>query len=644
MGALLGAVAIGAALAAVLLVPAAGASAAIRRTPTLAPNDTVVDGPNPAILALGGLAVARDGTGGLIYLRQVGGVARVFASELVGGTFHGAVQLDSALPSASSAPVIAGTNGGELLAAFVNGGELYAVQKPSASASWGAPVPIFAGAANPSLSISTFGKAYLAFTGVGDGGHDVRVAYFDLGHWALASAPLDANPADDAGTGSGAPQVATAGDGTAIVAWGENGHIYTRRVLGTSPSVVDQQVDPSSVAGWSEVSAGDPQISTGGDSSYAAVAFDELLASGAMQQTRVFVNRLQASGYDGARAADGLSTPGTVGGGQPRVAVTEYGAGFVTAEQEQSHDLFETALSDNENPQSTAQVNGLAQQTDPDAVPATAGLVSTLIAWQQNPGGAGLPEIRVRYAPDGSTLGPEQVVSSPALGPTDADLGLFAGGDVAGDAAIAWVQGTGSQTRIVAGQLFQAPGSVTPSTLFRYADSVNPILAWSPASEQWGAPRYALTVDGAAIADTTATAIRVPVALSQGRHVWRITASNLGGLTNASRTSTVFVDTVAPQVSFKLSGTRHPRTRVWIKVRDSDTPRGIPRAQASGIASVQVRWGDGSKSTVRHVKSHVYRHSRTYAVKVIVTDRAGNRTVKKRKLKITPATPRAHKR
>ncbi len=644
MGALLHAVAIVAALAAVSLVLANGASAATRRTPTLAPSDTVVDGPNPGILALGGLAVARDGTGGLVYLRQVGGVAHVFASELVGGTFHGAVEVDTGLASSSSQPVIAGTNGGELLGAFVNGGELYAVEKPSASASWGAPVPIFAGAANPSLSMSTFGKAYLAFTGVGDGGHDVRVAYFNLGHWALASAPLDVNPADDAGTGSGAPQVATAGDGTAIVTWGEAGHIHTRRVLGTSPSVVDQQVDPASVAGWSEVSAGDPQISTGGDSSYAAVAFDELLASGGMQQTRVFVNRLQASGYDGARAADGLATPGPAGAGQPRVAVTEYGAGFVTAEQDQSHSLFETTLSNRENPQSTAQVNSLAQQSDPDAVPATAGTVSTMIVWQQNPGGGGPAEIRVRYAPDGSTLGPEQVVSSPAFGPSDADLGLFAGGDLAGDAAIAWVQGTGSQTRIVAGQLFQAPGSVTPSTLFRYATSVNPILRWSPASERWGAPRYTLAVDGASIATTTATAIPSPIALSQGRHVWQVTASNLAGLTSVSRSSTVFVDTFAPQFSFKLSGLRHPGSRVRIEVRDTDTPRGITRAQASGIASVQVRWGDGSKSTVKHVKSHVYSRSRTYVVKLIVTDRAGNRTVKTRKLKITTAAPKGHRR
>ena len=36
-----------------------------------------------------------------------------------------------------------------------------------------------------------------------------------------------------------------------------------------------------------------------------------------------------------------------------------------------------------------------------------------------------MPEIRVRYAPNGSDLGPDQVVSSTAFGPTNADEGLF---------------------------------------------------------------------------------------------------------------------------------------------------------------------------------------------------------------------------
>ena len=39
---------------------------------------TVIDGPSAAIASLGGLSIARDGTGGLIYSKAVAGVPHVF--------------------------------------------------------------------------------------------------------------------------------------------------------------------------------------------------------------------------------------------------------------------------------------------------------------------------------------------------------------------------------------------------------------------------------------------------------------------------------------------------------------------------------------------------------------------------------------
>jgi hypothetical protein len=627
-----------AALCAALLTLPTLSQAATRRTPTLAPSNTVVAGPSADIVSLDGLAVARDGTGGLAYLVDVGGEPHVYVSLLLGGAFQPPVQVDAGLPGPSSQPVIAATNRGLVLVAFINGGELYAVERASALAPWGTRVPLWSGASSPSLSMSTYGKAYVAFTAADRGGHDVRFAYFNLGQWALGAGPLDVNPDDDAGTGSNRPQVVTAGDGTGIVAWGENGHIYTRRVLGTAPSVASKQADPSSVDGWSEVSATDPQISSGGDSSYAAVVFDETLSSDGTQQTRVLVNRLQAGIYTGAGGADGLTTPGPEGGYQPQVALTEFGAGFVTSARDETQNVAAMALGQNAAPGGIEQVNTLPQTSNPDEVPATAGTISTLIAWQQDPGSAGLPEIRVRYAPDGSDLNPEEVVSSPTLGPTEAARGLFAGGDLSGDAAIVWVQGIGSQTRIVAGQLFQAPGSLTPSTLFQYSTSISPVLSWSPASELWGTPIYTVRVDGVPIVQTTATQLALPLALAQGRHSWQVTAVNGAGLTNASRTSTVFVDSLSPQVSLKLTGGRYVGSRVRVNVQYTDVYGGIRRAQASGTKSVQVNWGDGSASTIKvgtHGSSHVYERRRTYTVTVTVTDNAGNQTIRRSKLKIT---------
>lgn len=623
------------------------AGAATRRTPTLAPSNTVVDGPSADIDSLGGLAVGRDGSGGLVYLKHIGATAHVFVSTLVNGSFQPPVQTDAGLPGASSQPVIAATNGGQLVIAFINGGKLYGVTRVNALTGFSAPLLLAGGASNPAISMSPFGKAYVAFTAAGQGGHDVRSAYYFAGAWGVESAPLDANPADDAGTGGGRPDVVTSGDGTAIVVWGENGHVYSRRVLGTSPSIVDEQADPPSVEGWNEVSASDPAVSSGGDSSYAAVAFDETVANGSQEQTRVLVNRLVASEYVGVSAADGLSPINGADAGQPNVVVNEYGSGFVTADNIESDNLFATTLGNSEVPISTSQVNTEFQQTQPDAAIGVAGTVSTLIAWQQDPGSSTVPEIRMRYASDGVTLNPEEVVSSPTLGPTEAGQGLFAGGDLAGDSAIAWVQGTGGQTRIVTAQLFQAPGGMTPAKSSRYTNSVYPIFSWSPASELWGPPSYVVKTGGVVVATTTSDSVRSSLPLSQGRHVWQVTAVNRAGLTNISRTATVFVDSIPPRVTIKHSGAKKVGSPLRLRLSYTDTPRGMGASVASGVASVQVKWGDGKSTKIRvgdHTAAHLYRRRGRFTVTVTLKDKAGNNTVKKVRIKVGGGSGKSHGR
>ena len=604
--------------------------------PVLGPSNTVIDGPGTGVSALSGLSIARDGTGGLVYTKTVLGVSHVFVSRLLGGVFQAPEQIDAGLPGASSQPVIAAGRGGLLLTAFINGGLLYVVDAATALSPVGAPIALVDGASNPAISISDFGKAYLAFTVLGDGGHDVRCAYYYDGQWAVEAAPLDAVPADDAGTGTGRPAVAAAGDGVGIVAWGEAGHIDTRRVWGTAPSVVFEQADVPSLSGWSEVSADEPAIAAGGDSSYAAVVFQEVLTNGTAAQSRVLMNQLVASQYDGVTQPDGLATPGPEGAEFPGVAVTEYGRGFVTSAQQPSNQLFATALGTNETSGALTRVDSLPNSGQPYAVPATAGLTSTLIAWQQSPGVAGPAEIRLRYAQDGSDLGPEQVVSTPGLGPTDAASGLAAAGDVDGDAAIAWAQGSGGSTAIVAAQLYQPPGSFAALSKFRYAVSDHPLLSWSAASETWGPVHYLVSVDGVQVARTTSTRIPVPTPVLDGPHSWQVTAVNQAGLTSAAHPASIWVDTVAPRVSFTLTGLRRVGSSLRLTVTDTDSPPPEPPADASGIAEVVVRWGDGSSNQISHRALHTYKRPGRYTVTVIVKDRAGNATTVTRHVKIAP--------
>jgi hypothetical protein len=620
-----------------LAVLAVLASPAAAQQPAVGPP-TMVDGPSPDILRPSGLAVsiARDGTGGLVYLKQVAGVPHVFVSQLGGGVFQAPVQVDTGLGGASSQPVIAAGNGGVLLIGFINGGELYVVQG-SPGGQFGSPAGLASGAINPAIGMSNFGKAYLAFAVADGGGYDVRTAYYYNGTWALEGPPLNQTPADNAGTGAGRPAVAAAGDGVAIVVWGENGHIYSRRVWGTAASVVDEQAD-APPGGCTEISADSPVVGAGGDSSFAPVAFHEVVSCGGQQQSRVLMNRLQASIYDGILGVDGLSGAPADGADDPQVAVAEYGQGWVTSERTVSHAVVASSLEDNGWPVSTSQVNSLASAAAPDPVPAIAGLYSNLIAWQQEPGSAGGAEIRVRYAPDGTSLAPEMVVSSPTQGPTDAADGLAAAGDVNGEAAVGWLQGPPGGTQLMVEQMYQPPGPFSTVGPHGYVNSAQPVVAWK-RPRGWGPMTYSLSVDGAQVAQTSATSAQLPVPVADGPHSWQVTASNPGGQQVATHVIPIFVDTVPPEAAVRVASRALLGARVRATVNYADhPPAGEPPPDASGVATVVVRWGD--RTTLRlhpgsHRIFHVYRRAGRYRVLVLVTDRAGNTT---RVLKIVKVT------
>ena len=150
--------------AALALSWALAARAAAQAQPAVL-SASVIDGPTPDLSTPVdlGASIARDGTGGAVYLKQAGGQAHVFVSRLAAGLFQAPVEVDAGLASPSSQPVIAAGNGGLLVVAFINGGQLYVVDRASASAAYGGPVALADGASNPAIAITNLGKAYLAF-------------------------------------------------------------------------------------------------------------------------------------------------------------------------------------------------------------------------------------------------------------------------------------------------------------------------------------------------------------------------------------------------------------------------------------------------------------------------------------------------
>ncbi len=601
--------------------------------PTPGPPVTI-DGPSPDIVGLSGLAVARDGTGGLVYLKQVAGATHVFVSRLLGGVFQPPEQVDAGLLRPSSQPVIAASSGGGLVIAFINDGSLVALTRATSTSPYSAPQNLFGGAANPAIGMTLLGKAYLAFTAAGAGGHDVRAAYFARGLWSLEPTPLDAQPGDDAGSATGRPAVVAASDGVGIVSWGEAGHIYSRRVWATRPSVVYEQADAPVLAGMPELFADEPSISAPGDSSYADIVFREVLGSGSAQRSRVLMAHLRASQIDVVAPADGLPSAGTGAGDQPQVALNEFGRGFITSQRSDTDQVIAAHARANGYLDSVFRADSLPNASPPDAVPGVAGLTSTLVGWQHDPGPLGSPEIRVRYAQDGSTLGPELVVSSPAQGPTDAADGLSAGGDISGDAALAWVQGASGARRIVATQMYQPPGAIAPTTGFAYLPTSEPALAWTAAKALWGPIRYLVSVDGSLVAQTTSTSLQVPVPLPDGRHSWQVIAINPAGLASAMRLASFWTDTVTPLVTLSLTGKRRVGAYLHASIGYNDAPPPELPAASSGIADVHIRWGDGSSYHIGHGKFHAYRRPGRYTVTVTVTDRAGNAATVARVIRI----------
>ncbi len=285
-----------------------------------------------AQVTLGGLAVARDGSGGLVYTATTGGVSHVYLARLLGGVFQSPVQLDTGALASATQPVITADNGGQLLVAFISGGNLYAADTLSANQAVSSPTELASGASNPAISMNLSGDGYLAYADTSATGDDVDVQYFDGSTWSPASPEAMNNTAGDvAGTGSGAPSVVAATDGVGIVAWGEGGHIYSRRVWGNQTSVEVEQDDVSSYNGLSELSATSPDISSGGDSTYPDIVFTETFQSGSGTQTRAMLTRLIAENTEPARAIDGVSSAAQ-NGLQPQVAMSEFGRGLITAD------------------------------------------------------------------------------------------------------------------------------------------------------------------------------------------------------------------------------------------------------------------------------------------------------------------------
>jgi hypothetical protein len=559
------------------------------------PGDPI-DGPASG-LRLTDLDLARDGTGGVAYVRPEG----VFVSRFIGGKFQAPEGLGPTGPGAGAA-VAAGSNG-RLAVVFSSGGFVYAILKTAGDQPWGAPVLLGAGT-DPAADMSINNTAYASFTQAGT----VVVARLDrrTNLWALLPIPADVDPSANAGTGALRSKVAVSADGVGIITWGEQGadgrtHVLARKVFGTGLSTAPQDLTLPTGG-----SADTPDVDAEDDSSFAWVTFRQTIDG----VSRTLARRQRGTAFDDAGFTDGGNAAV-----DPRVAISGRGEGLLTASGGASgiggilhNDLLGGAF-------------GVGPGGGTLTAPAMAENSDGMIAFAQ-PGGIGLRQF------DAGTGLPDVALTRAELGPVDVEGGLAAEVDRANDGVIVWTQGSAAARTLVAGYADRPPlaFALSSGTGWRNPASEAAPLRWAPAFELWGPVTYTVLIGNTPVGQSTNNVFRATAPLPEGRRTWRVVATDIRGQVTRSKSKTVRIDMTPPRLTVRVE-----REGGISKIRWS--ARDVPRPLGnSGFSRVRVDFGDGAEGrTVRSSRGSVsHRYRRSATLRVIAIDKAGNQTVVER--------------
>jgi hypothetical protein len=598
-----------------------------------------VDGPSADIRSLGDVDVARDGGGALAYVRREGGVDHIFVSRLVSGVWQAPERVDAGLDAASADPVVAASDGGALAIAFVSGGNLFAVVRPAGSTAYTAPALIATGGHSPALDMSIQGAAYLSFTVPGASTGDVRVARLERRATAFTVLPelLDVNPARNAGDNAvKRARVVISADGTGVVVWGEDGadgrtHVFARRVYDGRVSTAPQDLTLDSFAGLAGGGADSPDIDIEDDSSFAWVVFRQALSDGRMH---AIARRLVGGSFDSPVAIDGLGAPAASSAEAPRIRMSGRGAGIATAGGSTGFEAFAAVFDEDGTFAPLARVD-TGNTVAPLALGGIAETGDGIVAWQQRSGPLAERTIQARFVdnrPDSKDRapGPVQLLSGPGLGPVDAGAGFDVAVNRAGDAVVVYVQGDEGARRIVSATYDRAPGAFRGFTATKYRKYARPRLSWGTAFDLWGPIRYRIEIDGRPVGETNETQAIVPVRISDGKHLWRIVATDRRGQTVSSPSRPLRIDATKPRLSVRIGGKRKRGALVRVRARARD----VLNPSGSGVRVVRISFGDGSPKLAARDAVHRYRRSGRFTVQVSVTDKAGNVAVVKRRIRV----------
>lgn len=404
---------------ALLSAIAAFALASSNAYAAIVPGATV-DGPSADVLASQTVQsdVAPDGTAAIAYLKNVGAVAHVWVSRLVGGAWTVPERVDSGLAGASSNPRIAVANSGKVVVTFANGGNLQAVVKPSSSVPFGSVTQLETTSDYGQVDLAPTGNGYVAIHKANDVLADrLDGTTFSNVNGGLA---LDNAPAEDAGGSDQEAKVVTRADGgSAAIAWGEGGmgtaSVFARQITGTTVgAATDAKLTALDGAPAAAQDLRMPDIAVDGAGT-AWVVFRQFFTYTAAFGRALARPFSSGAGFGAAQVVDGLGNPPTENVEYPRVDANAAGQGLTANYLGTSAGVQSASLTGGTWTRGSP-VNVAANGSPAFATPAIAENGNGLVSWNHDPDGLGTEVSRIQARTTAGGFGPVLTLSDPALG------------------------------------------------------------------------------------------------------------------------------------------------------------------------------------------------------------------------------------
>jgi hypothetical protein len=611
---------------------------------------TTLDGPSEDIVGFGGVAMAEDGTGGVVYLKQVEGVAHVFVRRYVGGQWLAPMRVDTEESFAASWPRIGAADGGELVVVWATPfasederpiDELLSATLGPGSSSFG-PATIVDGnirqgtGTSPDFAMSSTGQADVVYRVVneveripllrpGDVEEEVRVAHFDGERWsALGEINRDPGISMRPPTQANAPQIAIGPTGNGVVVWQEPeiegvARIFARRLFGSSIDYV-MPVSATSFAGTPIEDDADAPSVAFTRLGQAVVAYRQVAGPGSpLPGPRIFLNDLpNGESTSGDEFAGAIVADSSVAGGKQ----ASVGRPSVDVDEKESLRL----LYDSNGTPRVVEGNDRGLSGSLSLGPSFVG--SELDAADElpsasvmNPEGGGVsawpsadpeghPAVAVREDfPEGAAQ--TALVSGGAGGPIGE---LSVGRSGLGDGLVAFQQGPLGDAAIVAAQVSAPPSTFVVSVPKGWIRPSQARISWQPSASANEPLTYTVVLDGHPLSTPAGVSTLAidPHRLSGGIHEIQLLATDTYGQSTLTPPSRLKIDSAPPAV--KVSGAMGGD---GVTVRVSDAESGVD------LHAVSVSFGDGQRASGRTLFSHRYARAGVYEVVVRVRDKLG---------------------